>query len=169
MISPTTVVAGLVLGVALATAGYQAKQATDARAKTAKVKQEFAEYRETQERQTRERMEQLRADKSRSDKLRQEAQDAEHLARIAAQADADRLRAGNGQLRRYATDLAASLGSRPGDTAPAPGGETARATADLLAELLGRVDDAAATIAVYADSSRRAGLLCERTFDAVSP
>lgn len=167
--SPTTIIAGLVLGGALALAGFQAKQAADARAETAKVGKQFAEYRETQERQTRESLEKLRADKSRSDKLRQEAQDAEHLARIAAQADADRLRGTAGQLRRYAADLASSLSHRPGDPAAAPGGPPAGSAADLLAELSGRIDDAAGAIAIHAAEARRAGLLCVKSYEALTP
>lgn len=160
---------GLALAAALALAGWHWHQASAARADAAEVRQQFGDYRETQERQARQALEQQRADKNRSDKLRQEALDAEHLARLAHQADADRLRGTAGQLQRYAADLAASLGAAHRDPATASSSAAAATAADLLAQLPGRLDQAAEELALYAADAARAGQLCQRSYDALSP
>ncbi|MCV2365522.1 DUF2514 domain-containing protein [Paucibacter sp. DJ1R-11] len=160
----------LALLAALALAGWQWCAATAARAETAEVRLQFASYREAQERQARQALETLRVDKSRADKIRQEALDAEYLARLAAEADARGADAAAGQLRRHATDLAATLRAGAGaDPAVAAGSEAAATTADLLAQLLDRVDGAAGEIGRYADQARRAGQLCERHYGALIP
>ena len=167
---------GLALAGALMLAGWQWSQATTARAATAraeaataKLAAEFATYRETQERQAREALQAMAAEKARTDKLRQEALDAEHLARLAAQADADRLRAGHGQLQRYAQDLAASLGDRARDPAAAGSCPAIQPALDLFADVLGRLDEAAAGVVLHADNARLAGQLCQRTYEALTP
>lgn len=160
---------GLALAAALVLAGLQWRASVTARAEVDRVGRQFAEYRETQERQHAQAMEQLRVDRNRADKARQEALDAEHLSRLAAQADADRLRGTAGQLQRYAQDLAASLRHPPGDPAAAGRSEAAAGAADLLAVVLGRMDEAAAGVVLHADAAGRAGQLCERYYDAVTP
>lgn len=157
------------IAAALGLAGWQWAAAAKARSETASARQEFAQYRETQERQYREALQRQIVAKTHSDKLRQEALDAEHLARLAAQADADRLRGTAGQLQRYATDLATSLHSASRDSKATSSSPPAGATADMLALMLGRVDDAAAGIALYADQSRLAGQLCERSYGSLTP
>lgn len=160
----------LALLAALALAGWQWREATAAHAETAEVRLQFATYRETQERQVRQALETLRADKARADKVRQEALDAEHLARLDAEAAARRADAAAGQLRRHAANLAASLHAGAGaDPAAAARSEAAAATADLLADLLDRVDSAAGEVGQYADQARRAGQLCERHYGALIP
>lgn len=158
---------GVALAASLALAGYQWGQATKARGETASARAEFATYRETQERQTREALQALNADKAKSDKAQQEALDAEHHARLATQADADRLRGTAGQLQRYATDLATSLRNSAGDPAAPSSSAPTDTSADLLANLSGRLDEAAAGIALHADTSRVAGQTCERYYDAL--
>lgn len=167
---------GLALAGALLLAGWQWREATAARAEVAtaqaKVEQgarEFAEYRETQERQAREALQAMAADKARSDKARQEALDAEFLARLAAQADADRLRAGSGQLQRYAQDLAASLGRAARDPAAAGNCPAIQPALDLFADVLGRLDEAAAGVVQHADNARIAGQLCQSSYEALTP
>lgn len=155
---------------ALALAGWQWREAAQARADAAGVRLQFATYRETQERQAREALETLRADKARADKTRQEALDAESIARADAEADARRADAAAGQLRRHAASLAASLrAATVADPAAAACSAAASATADLLAELLERVDRAASEVGQYADQARRAGQLCERFYGALIP
>lgn len=160
---------GLALVAALALAGWQWRQAVAARGEVDKIGRTFAEYRETQERQAREAVQAEIAKSARTAKLRQEAIDAEHLARLAAQADADRLRAGAGQLQRYAQDLAASLRDRARDSA-APGSSPATGpAADLSAIVLGRLDEAAEGVVLFADAGRRAGQLCVSSYEALRP
>lgn len=160
---------GLGLAGALLLAGWQWRQAVAARGEVDKIGRTFAEYRETQERQTREALAAEAAKAARTAKLQQEARDAEHIARLAAQADADRLRAGAGQLQRYAQDLATSLGDRARDPAASGSSPAARPAADLSAIVLGRLDEAAEGIVLFADASRRAGQLCQRSYEALTP
>ena len=147
---------------------WQSKLLAASRAETAQVTLQFTEYRETQERQTRQALETVRRDAAKTTLKRQEAADAEYLARRAAEADVARLRSTAGQLQRYATDLATSLGDQARDPAVA-GGCPAAERARILADVVGALDDFAQRAAVAADDARRAGQLCERTYDALTP
>jgi hypothetical protein len=94
----------------------------------------------------------------------QEAQDAEHLARQAAQRDTAAARAASDGLRQRAADLAAlscGVAATPGG-ASAPDGP--RVLADVLGELAARAD----RLAEEADAARIAGQLCERAYDALT-
>jgi hypothetical protein len=163
--------------LALLTAlGVQEMRVRDARAEiaqahadTEKVRREFGEYRETQERNARQALETQARNAAHTARMRQEAADAEHLARKAAEADAARLRAGNGQLQRYAQDLATSLGDRARDTSAAGSCQAAEGRIRWLAYVVGALDDFAAEAAAEADARGRAGLLCQRTYDALKP
>lgn len=146
--------------------GVQSMRLADARAETAGVRLELAKYRETQERQARDALDTLRRDAARTTLKRQEAADAEFLARRAAEAEVARLRASSGQLQRYATDLATSLGDQARDPA-APGSCPAAERARILADVVGALDDFAERAAIAADGYRRAGQLCERSYDAL--
>ncbi|MBT9494945.1 MAG: DUF2514 family protein [Paucibacter sp.] len=157
------------LALALLLAGSQWLRASHAQADAARITAAFADYRETQERGTREALQRQATAQAKTAHIQQEAIDAEYLARVAAEAAADRLRAGSGQLQRYAADLAASLGDRARDSAAAESGQAASTAASVCPILLGRLDDAAAAIATVADSSRRAGELCQRHYEALSP
>lgn len=157
----------------LAALGVQHMRLSSAHAATAKAqaatetaRRQFADYREAQERQTRQALEKLSRDAAHTAKKRQEAADAEHLARQAAEADAARLRSSAGQLQRYATDLAASLGDRARDSATA-GSCPAAERASVFADVVGALDDFAQQAVQAADAARRAGQLCERSYDAL--
>ncbi|HEY0955832.1 MAG TPA: DUF2514 family protein [Roseateles sp.] len=140
-----------------------------AQADTEKTRREFGEYRETQERNARQALETLARDAALTAKKRQEAADAEYLARQAAEADAARLRQSAGQLQRYATDLATSLGDRARDSATPGSCPAAEGRIRWLAYVVGALDDFAAEAAAEADARGRAGLLCERSYDALKP
>lgn len=103
-------------------------------------------------------------------KTLQEARDAEQIARQAAQADARAARASADGLHQRVAELAAVAGSGacPGDSRAAQGGQAAVKAGDLLAELFGRLDQAAGELAEYADQVRNSGQLCERQYDAVA-
>lgn len=146
--------------------GAQTMRVSNAQAETAKVGKDFAQYRETQERQARQALETQQRDAARTALKRQEAADAEFLARQAAEAEAARLRSSHGQLQRYATDLATSLGDQSRDPAAAgscPAAERAR----ILADVVGALDDFAERAATAADLARRAGQLCERSYNSL--
>ncbi|WAC72059.1 DUF2514 family protein [Roseateles sp. SL47] len=162
LLSPALAIA---LAGALLLAGHQWGRALIAEKALTSSQAEFASYREQVQANHAAALRKAAEEKSRSDKARQEALDAEYLARQAAEADRDRLRAGNGQLQRYAADLATSLADRARDTA-APG--SCQAASEQLAFVVGALDDFAAAAGSAADDARRAGQLCERTYDALT-
>lgn len=160
-------VMGVALVLALITAGMQWRAALIAEAETDRVAAAFDRYRADTERNHAAALARAAAEKARTDKSRQEALDAEHLARVAAQADADRLRAGNGQLQRLASDLSASLGDRARDTFAPVGCSAAEARIERLSFVVGALDDFAAGASAAADDARLRGELCERIYDAL--
>lgn len=108
-----------------------------------------------------------RTEESRRTKRLQENQDAEFLARQAAQRDAAAARAALGGLRQRAQALAAT--SCPArDPEAAPGGPPAFDPARVLADVLGEVGEEARRYAEIADSARIAGQLCERAYDSLT-
>lgn len=106
-------------------------------------------------------------EKSRADKL-QEAQDADHKARLAAEADARRADAAAAGLRERARQLAAAARCPASNPASAASGPPANAPADLLADMLERTDEIAGELARYADQARIAGQLCVRAYEALT-
>jgi hypothetical protein len=82
------------------------------------------------------------------------------------QADADRNRAAGEQLR---SQLAGAACARVAQPAAAGGGQAADAAASVLADVQRRLAQAEDRTVEFADASRRAGLACERSYEAVSP
>ena len=105
-----------------------------------------------------------RAEESRRVMRLQEAQDAEHLARLAAQRDAAAARAAVRSLR----DAAAAYADLPGDPASAPGCASADDRARVLADLLGSAAARADQLAEQADSARIAGQLCVAAYESLT-
>lgn len=92
--------------------------------------------------------------------IRRDAQ--EKIAAVAADAAAADDAAGRLRAR------VAELSRRPASCAGAAGGgEAGDAARDLLAVMLGRLDEAAGGIAEFADRSRAAGLTCQVSYEAV--
>ncbi|WP_376781064.1 DUF2514 family protein [Stutzerimonas nitrititolerans] len=92
--------------------------------------------------------------------IRRDAQDK--IAAVAADAAAADDAAGRLRAR------VAELSRRPASCAGAAGGGEATDPArDLLAVMLGRLDEAAGGVAEFADRSRAAGLTCEISYEAV--
>lgn len=92
--------------------------------------------------------------------IRRDAQDK--IAAVAADAAAaddaaSRLRARVAQLSRRPASCAGAAG----------GGETTDPARDLLAVMLGRIDEAAGGVAEFADRSRAAGLTCQVSYEAL--
>lgn len=108
-----------------------------------------------------------RAEESRRTKRMQENQDAEFLARKAAQRDAAAARAAADGLREQAR-LVARASCPASDSAPTPGSAPAGDGPDLLADVLGELAARADRLAVAADSARIAGQLCEHNYDALT-
>jgi hypothetical protein len=98
----------------------------------------------------------------------QEALDAEHLARLALEADLRNADAAAVGLRNRARELAAAARQAAPDSGPACSCEAAGASADLLAFMRERLDERAGELARYADQARLAGLTCERAYEALT-
>ncbi|OMG62309.1 hypothetical protein AUR59_018370 [Stutzerimonas balearica] len=92
--------------------------------------------------------------------IRRDAQ--EQIAAVAADAAAADDAAG--RLRARVAELSRRPARCPG---AAGGGEAADPARDLLAVMLGRLDEAAGGIAEFADRSRAAGLTCQVSYEAV--
>lgn len=97
------------------------------------------------------------------------AREAEDQARRAAAA-ADGARIAGDGLRHRAAQLAASAPATcpaPGDTPAAPGGPSANHPAAVLADVLGRLEEAGRQLAAVADARGRTGAACERAYEAL--
>lgn len=105
-----------------------------------------------------------RAEETRRVMRLQEAQDAEHLARKAAQRDAAAARAAADGLRR----AAAGFACLPSDPAAAAGGAPAAAGPGVLPDVLGELAARADRLAEQADAARIAGQLCESSYRALT-
>ena len=84
-----------------------------------------------------------------------------------ARADAAAAHAAADSLRDQAKRLAAAAGKTCGNPSPATAGKAAGSAGLVLADVLGRADDAAGELAAALDRSRIAGLACERAYDAL--
>lgn len=155
-----TRVLSILLGLALLLAGWQWRQAVTARADLALYRGKVAEQIQQAEAAA-------RAEEQRRTAKIQEAQDAAHQARVAAESDARAARASADRLRQRAAELAARCTAS--DPAPAGPGQAASAPGPVLADMFGRADEAAGILAEYADKARIAGQLCQRSYEALSP
>ena len=88
-----------------------------------------------------------------------------NLAR--ARADAATAASAGDRLRQRIAALAGSCRSATSHTAVAGAGQAAEATADMLAGVFGRIDEAVRGIAEHADSARSAGAACERAYESL--
>jgi len=84
--------------------------------------------------------------------------------KLAAVADAAR-RAADQRVRDLATEYAARQRASADDSTAAGQCETAAAATDLLAKLLGRLDELAEIYAADADQRRISGLACEAAYE----
>ena len=161
-------IAAVLLGVGFAAGtGWQ-------KSSTAKVKQEFAEFRAEQARLNADtRQAALDAERaatarehdlqSKIDTLDKEARHAE-TARTAARADADRaaerLRIALDALKHSARDASGAAAATAGQCAPAD------STHGVLAELHQRADDRAGAVSSFADAAHAAGQQCQVMYEA---
>jgi len=92
--------------------------------------------------------------------IRRDAQ--EKISAVAA--DAAAADGAASRLRARVAQLSRRPASCPG---AADGGDTADPARNLLADMLGRLDEAAGGIAEFADRSRAAGLTCQVSYESV--
>ncbi|MCO8609746.1 DUF2514 domain-containing protein [Burkholderia multivorans] len=105
-----------------------------------------------------------RAEEQRRTAAQQEIANDANQQRTAALADAFAARAAAGSLQQRVDQLVAAA-RHPAASAGSPAAGDAL---DLLADVLGRVDERAGELAEYADRSRIAGQQCERDYDALT-
>lgn len=92
-----------------------------------------------------------------------------HAEVVAAQArsDAASSAAAGAGLRQRAATVAARCSGATGNPAAAVPGSAASTPGDLLADVLGRLDEAGRQLAAVADARGAAGAACERSYDAL--
>lgn len=110
-----------------------------------------------------------RAEEQRRTAEVQKAADEADQALDRARADADAARDVGQRLRDRLATLTAACRVGPGDPAAAGSGQTADATARMLADVQRRLDEAQDRIAQHADQARTAGLACQRLYNALTP
>ncbi len=137
--------------------GAQQYRVMDAKGELAEVRAEWSEAARKSE--ARARSEEQRRQTA-IEGIRRDAQ--EKIAAVAADAAAADDAAG--RLRARVAELSRRPARCPG---AAGGGEAADAARNLLADMLGRLDEAAGGIAEFADRSRAAGLTCQVSYEAV--
>ena len=99
----------------------------------------------------------------------QEIADETQVQLDAARDDADAARDAGERLRQRVAQLTASISrGGTGNSATAGAGASAEKTADLLADVQRRLDEAADAIAGFADSAYTAGAACERSYKSLT-
>ena len=97
----------------------------------------------------------------------QKAADEAHQAMDRARADAAAAADAGNRLRQHIATLTTACRGGPGHATAASAGPPARATADLLADVQRRLDEATDGIAQFADSAHTAGRACQQSYSAV--
>ncbi|MDI9684323.1 DUF2514 family protein [Burkholderia cenocepacia] len=105
----------------------------------------------------------VRAEEQRRTAAQTEIANDANQQRTAALADAFAARAAAGSLQQRVDQLVAARHPAVAAGSPATGDAL-----DLLADVLGRIDQRAGDLAEYADRARIAGQQCERDYDALS-
>lgn len=99
----------------------------------------------------------------------QEAQDAEYRKRLEAEAARRRADAAAVGLRDELQATRAELDALQNDPSTSPGCKAAAEAGAMCAVLLGRCNDRRTELAEFAESSARAGELCVRAYEALTP
>lgn len=132
-----------------------------------------AEVRHTQvvldlERAAREAEANARAEEQRRAEEAQKAIDEANETVARARADADSAVTAGERLRAQIAALTSSCRAAAGNPGSADSGPPADATADLLADVQRRLDEATERIAGFADRAHAAGTACERIHDGLN-
>lgn len=160
--------AALMLAGALFGAGYVVRGAM-ADAEVSALKQAQAEERAERAEKHANQIAVVRAEEQATQRLIQEAQDAETQKRMAAEAARRRADAAAGGLRDELQATRAELDALKNDPATSPGCKAAAEAGAMCSILLGRCNDRRTELADFAESSARAGDLCVRAYEALTP
>lgn len=150
--------------------GLQTIRLSDEQRDHAKTASLWSKDREAWEKAAREAVEAARAEEQRRTTEVQGIADETQAKLEVARADAADARDAGERLRQRVAKLTTALGRAGASQPTAAGpGAPAQSTADLLADVQRRIDEATDTIAGFADQSHTAGLACERSYDALTP
>lgn len=159
--------AGALALLALGCAGGWGAQGWRAEARIAALTAEHARQRAAQAENAQLRERSARADERRLAAAQQEINDAAHRKTLARLADARAAAAAGDGLRIRAAELAASASAGARDPGAAAQCKAAEDAARVLADVLGRVEEAGRRMAAIADERGDAGAACERSYDAI--
>ena len=157
------------LAVAVLFAGLQTyRLATEQRDHVATMAA-HAEHIAGMERAAREAEASARAEEQRRTAEVQKVANEANEALERARADADAAADAGVRLRERVAQLTAACGRGSSHPGPATAGQAADTTADLLADVQRRLDEAANGIARFADQAHAAGDACQRVHGALTP
>jgi hypothetical protein len=108
-----------------------------------------------------------RAEEQRRTAEVQKVADETRIALERARLDADSAADAGRRLRTQIATLTASCRAASSDSGTAIGGQATDATADLLADVQRRIDEATDRIAAHADAATAAGTACQRSYEAL--
>lgn len=133
----------------------------------AELATEFATHKEDAERTARLASENYRREEQRRITAQKEAEDEATRQLEAARADAG---VAADALRRLRQRVAADAARRAaaGNPSASQSGPSTEPAADLPADVLARLGEAAGQLAAHADAARIAGLACERSYEALT-
>lgn len=155
------------LAAALLLAGWQTYRLANERAAHADTRAAHAQQMQMMFEAARLAGEQARAEEQRRTAEVQKAADEAHQAMDRARADAAAAADAGHRLRQHIATITTACRGGPGHAAAAGAGTPARATADLLADVQRRLDEATDGIAQFADSAHTAGRACQQSYGAV--
>jgi septal ring factor EnvC (AmiA/AmiB activator) len=159
----------VLVGLVAAFAVVQTLRLSDEQLGHAVTREARANDRAQWERQTREAVEAARTEEQRRTAEVQKAVDDAEKQLARARADFDAAVDVGARLRQRISELTSVCGKAPSGAAPARSGSSAGSTADLLADVRRRIDEAAEGIAGYADKASAAGVACEQSYDGLTP
>ena len=156
------------VAVMAALLGLQTVRLADERTAHANAVSAFNAAAAKAEREARQAVEDARTEERRRTDAVQEIANEAQSKLDQALADAGVARSAGERLRERIAQLTAACRAAASNPGAASSGAPAEATADLLADVQRRLDEAADGIAGFADKSAAAGKACERSYDALT-
>lgn len=166
--TPVKVLAAALL-LALALVGMQTLRLANERTAHAVTKGLHADERTSWERATRVAVDAARAEEQRRSTALQGVIDETEQKLAQARADADAAGTAGERLRKRVTEITGACRGASSHPGAAGAGQTADATADLLADVQRRLDEAADGISRFADQAHAAGKACQRGWGTLTP
>lgn len=160
--------AALVVALA-AFAGIQTLRLANERTEHATTRTGHAELLAAMERGAREAIAAARAEEQRRAEALQGVIDEAEKNLAKSRADAVAASNAGDRLRQRIAELTSTCGGGSSDPSPSGAGPATQSTADLLADVQRRLDEAAEGIARFADQAHAAGAACQRSHGTLTP